>query len=680
MKKHHFIFILILGILLPSCGSPKKIQGYELFEYTEDASYKSPCDVNQENAQNQYKDIKDIEDLWWEKTNFYHIWVKSFKDSNDDGCGDFPGIEAELDYIIETGFTGIWLSPIFECSYKSKKETDNMHGYDTTDFYKVNSFFSGKGGTEETSENAEKALISLINACHKKGIKIIFDFVPNHTSSKNQWFLDSASDKNNKRSWYIWSDKKLYWNNSMNDNNFYSNGSSYYYAAFSSGMPDLNFRNYEVREEMKNVVRYWLNKGFDGLRLDAARYLIENSSKAYDTQETHDFFKELRKEINKYSSPKFMVCEAWIENNQSELKKYWGNQDEFNMIFDFNQGRKINDSVKNQSTSFTSKIETQRPQSSSFGIFLGNHDEYQERLGTIFLGDYKKINLASAISLLRPAVPFVYYGQELGQKNLLVQGDLRLRGKFNWELKDKQLKEEKSPLALNKALLNFRNKNKDLFSGGTIRILSANPSSKIASYTISTDDKEILCVFNMKNTTIENIEISNYQNSSPSFSCIIGDKDSEITYKDGKITIEKIAPYSLRVYSTKGIEEEKNIFNDEDYAYTSTDKIPDNVFIPEQMYIRGNFNEWYGNDLMEKTESETEARWEISLTFYTSGQIQYKFCENNLKDWGSNWGDQTSSDPYHNIIKTVTNGKKYRFSISISKKTGEVTTGFSCVN
>ena len=143
MKKHHFIFILILGILLSSCGSPKK---NELFEYTGDASYKSPCDVNQENAQNQYKDIKDIEDLWWEKTNFYHIWVKSFKDSNNDGCGDFPGIEEELDYIKDTGFTGIWLSPIFECSYKSKKETDNMHGYDTTDFYKVNSFFSGKDG------------------------------------------------------------------------------------------------------------------------------------------------------------------------------------------------------------------------------------------------------------------------------------------------------------------------------------------------------------------------------------------------------------------------------------------------------------------------------------------------------------------------------------------------------
>lgn len=678
MKTKHFLCIFIATILFSSCGSPKKIQGYELFEYTGDSSYKSPYNVNQEDAQNQYKDANNIEDLWWEETNFYHIWVKSFKDSNGDGCGDFPGIESELDYIKDMGFTGIWLSPIFECSYKSKKETNNMHGYDTTDFYKINSYFSGEAGTEETSENAEKALISLIKACHKKEIKIIFDFVPNHTSNENIWFKDSKESKNNKRTWYIWSDKKLSWNNSMNQNNFHSAGGAYYYGAFSSGMPDLNFRNYEVREEMKNVVRYWLNKGFDGLRLDAARYLIENSSKAYDTQETHDFFKELRKEIDKYSSPKFMVCEAWIENNQSELKKYWGNQNEFNMIFDFNQGRKINESVKNQSTSFTSKIETQRPQKSSFGIFLGNHDEYQERLGTIFSGDYKKINLASAISLLRPAVPFVYYGQELGQKNLLVQGDLRLRGKFNWDLKDTEEYEKTSPLALNKALLNFRNQNTDLFSSGKLKLLSSN-STKIASYTISTENKEILCVFNMSSTTTENIELSNYQNDQATFSCLIGDSSSTITASEGKIKIDKIAPYSVRVYSTKGIEE-KNIFTDEDYNYTSSDKIPDNVFIPEEMYIRGNFNDWDG-DLMKKTEDNTEAvKWEIDITFYISGNIQYKFCENNSKDWGSNWGDPNSSDPNNNIIKTVTNGKKYRFSISISKKTGKVTTGFSCVN
>ena len=97
------------------------------------------------------------------------------------------------------------------------------------------------------------------------------------------------------------------------------------------------------------------------------------------------------------------------------------------------------------------------------------------------------------------------------------------------------------------------------------------------------------------------------------------------------------------------------------------------------MYIRGNFNDW-GGDLMEKTEDTEAVKWEIYLTFYISDEIQYKFCENNSEDWGSNWGDPNSSDPYHNIIKTVENEKTYSFSISISKKTGKVTTGFSCVN
>ena len=165
---------------------------------------------------------------------------------------------------------------------------------------------------------------------------------------------------------------------------------------------------------------------------------------------------------------------------------------------------------------------------------------------------------------------------------------MRLRGKFNWNLKDTQEYEKTSPLALNKALLNFRNQNTDLFSSGKLKLLSSN-SPKIASYTISTENKEILCVFNMSSTTTENIELSNYQNDQPTFSCLIGDSSSTITAGEGKIKIDKIAPYSVRVYSTKGIEEE-NIFTDEDYNYTSSDKIPDNVFIPEEMYIRGNFN------------------------------------------------------------------------------------------
>ena len=113
----------------------------------------------------------------------------------------------------------------------------------------------------------------------------------------------------------MWNTTQLNWDNSMGTGHWHSvqvNGTNkYYYGAFGSGMPDFNFRNYEVREEMKNVARYWLNKGFDGIRVDAARYLIEDDGKYYDTEGSHTWFKELRKELDKYASPKFMMCEVW---------------------------------------------------------------------------------------------------------------------------------------------------------------------------------------------------------------------------------------------------------------------------------------------------------------------------------------------------------------------------------
>ena len=150
-----------------------------LLSYVGDQSYKSPNDVSGVDPENQSTDLKDG---WWNDTAFYHIWVKSFCDSNGDGCGDFNGIKSKLDYIKnDLGCDGIWLSPIFECDYKTKSSSGNMHGYDVNDYYAVNSYF----GTEDD-------LLSLIDACHEQGIKIIFDFVPNHTGKGNAWFTNSC--------------------------------------------------------------------------------------------------------------------------------------------------------------------------------------------------------------------------------------------------------------------------------------------------------------------------------------------------------------------------------------------------------------------------------------------------------------------------------------------------------
>lgn len=150
-----------------------------LFKFSGNENYVSAKNVSASDAENQ---STGLEADWWKKTSFYHVWVKSFSDSDGDGCGDLNGVKQKLEYIQnEIGCDGIWLSPIFECNYKTK--TGNMHGYDTTDYYAVNDFF----GTEAD-------LISLINAAHERGMKVIFDYVPNHTSDSNNWFIDSVAE------------------------------------------------------------------------------------------------------------------------------------------------------------------------------------------------------------------------------------------------------------------------------------------------------------------------------------------------------------------------------------------------------------------------------------------------------------------------------------------------------
>lgn len=319
-----FSICMLCVFLTVSCGGGSESA---IETWTGNRDYVSPKHTLASEAKNQ---SEGLEDKWWESTTFYHIWVRSFYDGDGDDCGDLKGITQSLDYIYAVGFRGIWLSPIFECDFKGVDI--NMHGYDVSDYYAVNSLF----GTEQD-------VIDLINACHEKDIKVIFDFVPNHSGKGNQWFKDSIANKDGKRDWYVWNSTVLNWNTGMSLSGWTRNGNEYYWHAFADSQPDLNFRNYEVREEMKNVVRYWLNRGFDGLRIDAVRYLIENDSVQVDTAESIDFFKELRTELDQYDSPKFMTFEAWITNDRKTLNTYFGSQSEpaANMLLDFDQGSGI---------------------------------------------------------------------------------------------------------------------------------------------------------------------------------------------------------------------------------------------------------------------------------------------------------------------------------------------------
>lgn len=576
MKRNHFesLFLILMTFFaactLPSNENEKsKDASADYYEWTGSKNYKSPVELPAISNQS-----KNLSPNWWKNSAFYHIWIKSFKDSDLDdcsqNCGDFKGIEDSLDYIQnDLGCDAIWLSPFWDCQYKGSTNAEsariNMHGYDVNDFYKVNKFF----GTGDGS-NALEELESLIAACHARGMKIIFDFVPNHTSHENQWFLDSSNGKNGKANWYLWTNSPNNWKNTWGADAWHNKNGRYYYAAFADTQPDLNYRNYEVREEMKNVVRYWLNKGFDGLRIDAVRYLIENKSSQTDTSETHEWFQELRKVIDEYESPKFMVCEAWIEYNRKLLNDYFGTEanPEFNMVLDFDQGKTcITDVRKWWDDNLTSSLFTPAKSEWSYGTFLGNHDEYQGRLADTFgEGSTKRAILATELSLLRPTVPFIYYGNEIAQKSGSQDGDFRLRQPFKWSMANSQKTEENSILSVNKKLLGLRQKEeyKKLFAKGKVQALysdmidnaTRNHWKGAVAYTISYESQKILVVANLTGKEQLKFWFEDF-GLSDSSKCklIFGDENSNYkidfeSFENGakNLVFKNFASYEIRVY------------------------------------------------------------------------------------------------------------------------------------
>lgn len=677
--------VLLCAVLFASCsdGNSGGSSGSDddnsfpeqLLSYVGDKSYKSPNNASVEDAKHQSTDLKDG---WWSDTAFYHIWVKSFCDSNGDGCGDFKGIESKLDYIKDgLGCDGIWLSPIFECDYKSKSPSGNMHGYDVKDYYAVNNYF----GTEDD-------LLSLIQACHDKNIKIIFDFVPNHTGKGNAWFTDSCKG-GEKKDWYVWNNSKLNWNPGMGSSNTWHKnpkGNDYYYAAFWEGQPDLNFRNYEVREEMKNVVRYWLNKGFDGLRIDAVRYLIETEKSLVDTPETHAWFNELRAEVidsYKEISPKFMVCEAWIENNRSALNAYFGSEQkpEFNMVLDFDQGRGCFNSIyESDSRILASTLYKNPSEIKAYGTFIGNHDEYMGRIASWFGGYVPCIKLISAMSLLRPTVPFIYYGNEIGMQEGVYSGDLRLRTKLNWEDVEKQRKDDSSILSLNKALLALRKEYPKLFRNGTVTELESRTDDEknnfvytAAAYKISDGKDTLLCVFSLENISDNKFWFDCGDLDISSYSVLAGvnnEKNLSLyhhpLYDLSYIQVKYIAPYETRVY------------------YIGDDK-KEMLFTDKRLFLRGDMNSWGYHEMFYDSENscfyvDCELKlknYQFKFDAYCDWTLSYGSGEENLNGKSVSSDEKmqayTEEGENTNFLFTPSSSGTYRFTFYEDDKTFMIT-------
>ncbi len=371
------------------------------------------------------QEVNGLSEHWSRNAIFYQIYPLSFKDANGDGKGDLAGIIEKLDYLKSLSIDAIWLSPFYRSPMAD-------FGYDVSDFLDIDPVF----GDIQTFEK-------LVSELHARGIKLILDYVGNHTSSEHPWFKESRSSLSNpKRDWYVWHDPKT---DGSPPNNWMSvfGGSAweldpttgqYYLHSFLSAQPDLNWRNPEVRAEMMHVVDFWVEKGVDGFRIDALQHFVEDENLGDDSQNMHynpeidEPYKLLihNKSLGNARSMKivgrfinealerhpdiFIVGEAYVGTN--DLKKLYELSSEGRFApFNFNLiglewkaaewKRAIDDYQTMLLPGFIPNY------------VLGNHDvsRVATRVGEA------RARVAAVLQLTLPGIPFIYYGEELGMTN-----------------------------------------------------------------------------------------------------------------------------------------------------------------------------------------------------------------------------------------------------------------------
>jgi alpha-amylase len=343
----------------------------------------------------------DYATYWWNDAVFYEIFIRSFYDSDGDGIGDFQGVIEKLDYLndgnpdtdTDLGITGIWLMPMME--------SPSYHGYDVTDYYATEPDY----GTMEDFE-------ALLDAAHERGIKVIIDYVMNHSSNQHPWFTQSANNQNGYRDWYVWSDNNPGFPGPWGQPVWHNWNGDYYYGLFWGGMPDLNFSHPPVKEEMFSIAEFWLDKGVDGFRLDAIKYLDEDGSTLENTPETFQLLEDFNILYKSNNPDAFTVGEVW--SNTASILPYIQN-DRLDVCFEFDLAYSIINAV-NWNTPDPVYGHLQTVQAGypklQYATFLTNHDI--DRIFSQFGGDDQKMKQAAALYLTLPGIPFIYYGEEVG--------------------------------------------------------------------------------------------------------------------------------------------------------------------------------------------------------------------------------------------------------------------------
>lgn len=498
---------------------------------------------------------------WYQDAVIYHIWVKAFADGvYQDGIGDLPGIQSKLDHLQSLGVNTLWLSPIFECDYKGS----NMHGYDTTDYYAVNDRFGTKAD-----------LKALIDAVHARGMRILFDFVPNHTSTKHPWFTNAGT----RDSWYLWKPAQdpgwgFPWGGGTSQDVWRPSGGRYFYTSFGvDSLADLNFYNPAVQAEMQKVQAYWLDRGFDGMRVDAARYLCESGpGQAADQPDTHARLQAFRALLDEYSSgdahphpggdparhsSKVMIAEAWT-NDATGVTPYYGNgTNEFHMCLDFSAPWATYNAIsKGDATQLTSLWELEQrtyPVGSRPATFDSNHDNLISRPGTQYGGSKAKVILAEALNLLSPGTPILYYGNEVGMTGQSGT-DLNLRQPMDWAAVAAQTGQPDSILSWCKYLIQARRTYPALRGGYATLATDVGPGKALA-YLRDAGTERVLVVANLSATAqtvvIPGLTALGVPAGGP-VQAILGDLKGVTALSGDAYTATSLPPYGVRVLYVAG--------------------------------------------------------------------------------------------------------------------------------
>ena len=487
--------------------------------------------------------------LWYKDAVIYQLNVKSFYDSNDDGIGDFRGLTSKLEYIRDLGVNTIWLMPFYPSPLKDD-------GYDIADYTDIHPQFG-------TLDDFRAMLLE----AHRLGLKVVTELIINHTSDQHPWFQAArkAPAGSPERDFYVWSDtdqkylgtRIIFIDTESSNWTWDPVAKAHYWHRFFSHQPDLNFDNPQVLNAVLQIMRFWLDMGVDGFRLDAIPYLVEREGTNNENlRETHEVIKQLRAAIDAHYKNRFLLAEAnqWPE----DVREYFGDGDECHMAYHFPLMPRIYMSIAQEDRFPITEIMQQTPDipdSCQWAIFLRNHDELtlemvtskerdymyltyasdvrarinlgiRRRLSPLMENDHDRIKLMNSLLLSMPGSPILYYGDEIGMGDNVFIGDRNgVRTPMQWSPDrnagfsradpqrlylppimdpiygyqstnvEAQIRDPSSLLSWTKRMLAVR-KTSQAFGRGLRRFLKPG-NRKILAYLREYGDDSILCVANL---------------------------------------------------------------------------------------------------------------------------------------------------------------------------------------